>query len=72
MNECELPRLITERIVRGVKGEENRESKRLRLQNRLIGLASSCAKYILCMKYKTAGHMPLVEHRALTGKLLRK
>ncbi|MEM4488933.1 MAG: hypothetical protein QXK88_09115 [Desulfurococcaceae archaeon] len=37
----ELPRLITERIVRGVKGEKNRGSKRLRLQNRLIGLASS-------------------------------
>ncbi|MEM1510028.1 MAG: hypothetical protein QW096_09215 [Thermofilaceae archaeon] len=68
----ELPRLITERIVRGVKGEEDRESKRLHLQNRLIGLASSCARYVLCMKYKTVGHVPLVEHRALTGKLLRR
>jgi hypothetical protein len=68
----ELPKLVSERIIRRLKGYEEPSSRSLHLQNMLIGPASAEARRILCMKYKTIGHVPMREHRKLTGEIMKK
>lgn len=68
----DIGRMVAERISRRVKGERaGPETKKLHLQNALVGPASMYARYLLCMKYQSIDHTPLEEHRKLTGKIIR-
>jgi len=68
----DVGRMVAEKILRKLKGEgAEPAAEKLHLQNMLAGPASMWARYLLCMKYKSTRHMPLKEHRKLTGKIIR-
>jgi hypothetical protein len=69
----ELPKLVSERIIRGLKGYEDASGDRnIHPQNMLIGHASAEARRILCVKYRIIGRVPMNEHRKLTGEIMKK
>jgi hypothetical protein len=69
----ELPKLVGEKVMRSLKGCGGASGGgKIRLQNMLIGPASAEARRILCMKYRIIGHVPMDEHRKLTGEIMKK
>ena len=66
-----LQRRVLEKFRANLTGRKRLDGG-LKLQNFLIGPASVYARYLLCMKYKMLGHVPIKEHRRLTGELLKE
>lgn len=64
--------IVSGGVPKVIAEKSTKKTGKLRLQNRLIGPASAYARYLLCLKFGTVGHVPIREHRKLTGELLRE